>query len=146
MEHMYLFLVMQHRGTLVYTARRGLPPPQDGFVSTVGGKHEVCCVHSDIKASLGIVSHCFWHALKYLDVRGSALRSSLSSTQPKSSSAIQTLRTFPVLCLRKSHLSPSRLIRLPLKGLCILQTAWRRRAGVAGKMKNSVIYWVYRTV
>lgn len=95
---------------------------------------------------LGRVSHCFWHTLRCSDVEGSALPSSPQAAQPKSSSAIQTLQNFPVCCSCRSHLSPSLWIRLPRRDLCILQTAWGRRVGMAGKMKNLVIYWVYRTV
>lgn len=108
------------------------------FHSSSGWAAPVCCVPWD--SLLGRVSHCFWHAPRRSDVEGSALPSPPQATQPKSSRAIQTLQSFPVCCSHGSHLSPSPWIRLPRRALCVLQTAWGRRAGVAGKMKNSVIY------
>lgn len=96
-----------------------------------GGRHHICWVPSPTE-----VFGMWWNT----PISGvSALPSFPRAAQPTSSSAIQTLKTSPVLCLCESHLSLS--IHLSLKGLCILQTAWRWR--VAGKMKNLVIYCGY---
>lgn len=57
--------------------RVGCLHPRMVSLPTVGGKHHVCCLHSDTEVSLGIVSHCFWHTVKCSDASGSALPSSL---------------------------------------------------------------------
>lgn len=118
-------------------------PSPSGPAELLPALLSVGCLHPrlvSLCSLLGRVTHCCWHALRRSDVEGSALPSPPQTTQPKASSAIQTLQSSPVCCSHGSHLSPSLWIRLPRRGLCVLQTAWGRRAGVAGKMKNSVIY------
>lgn len=96
LQHVHLFLILQHHG-IVYTL------------------FSVCCPHPrtvswwrrwEAPRLLGSLCHGgFWHVTKCSDVWGSALPSSLQAAQPASRSATQTLRTSPALCLRGSPLS-----------------------------------------